>query len=149
VTGEEALRSPSPSVGELTAPDAPQEFTPPEVRCRHDRTRIDKSFNGNFITMRTVCESCGRIVGEENVLLGLEHLRCPVDPRLARCLISCPVEDGSLRVFENPCEPVRRAMETYGFVAIMPANPSERESPEKVAIRRSRLQRSRLKLRKP
>ncbi len=101
-----------------------------KVHCTHEKTRTDKTHSGNFLVLRTVCESCGRIVNEENILLGLEHSRCPVDPRLDRCLLSCPVEDGSVGVFENPCEPVRNAMETVGFMAIAPS-PPERESPEK------------------
>ncbi|MGA1974386.1 MAG: hypothetical protein ABSG92_02015 [Conexivisphaerales archaeon] len=76
-----------------------------------------------------VLRSWGRILGEENVLMGLVRSRCPVDPRLNRCLLSCPVEDGLVGVFENPCEPVRNATKTTGFVPIVPANPAEGEPP--------------------
>jgi hypothetical protein len=101
-----------------------------EVRCAHAKTKSVKSFSGNFVLLRTVCESCGKILEEENLLMGLERLRCPVDPRLDRCVTSCPVEEGSLGVFENPCLPVRKAMENSGFVAITPFNPTEQESPD-------------------
>jgi hypothetical protein len=58
------------------------------------------------LVLDTVCTRCGKLLGEEKVL-ALEHMRCLVDPRLERCVTSCPVEDGSLLVFENPCEPVK------------------------------------------
>jgi hypothetical protein len=113
-----------------TMPDSSTVDVTPAARCNHKKTKSVKSFSGNFVVMRTVCESCGRVVEEENVLMGLERLRCPVDPRLDRCLTSCPVEEGSLGVFENPCEPVRNALESSGFVAIAPANGPETEPSE-------------------
>ncbi len=94
----------------------PVDLTLQSVRCSHSKTRSEKSYSGNFQVQRTVCESCGRVIKEDNVLLGLERYRCPVDAKLDRCYLSCPVEDGSVGVFEQPCEPVRRLMEESGLV---------------------------------
>jgi hypothetical protein len=114
-----------------STPDPRVDQVSHEVRCAHAKTKSVKSISGNFVLLRTVCESCGVILEEENVLMGLERLRCPVDPRLDRCVASCPVEEGSLGVFENPCLPVRNAMENSGFVAITPFTPEEQESADK------------------
>jgi hypothetical protein len=89
--------------------------TSDETRCSHEMFRIDRMHHGTFLVLTTVCTHCGRILGEEKVL-ALEHTRCPVDPRLDRCLMSCPVEDGSLFVFEKPCQPVKRLMVSAGLV---------------------------------
>jgi len=97
-----------------------------EALCLHEVTRTDRAHHGSFIVLSDFCVRCGKLLGEETVL-ALVHMRCPVDPRLDRCRLSCPVEDGSILVFEKPCEPVRLALEDSGFVAITPANPSERE----------------------
>jgi hypothetical protein len=104
----------------LDQPGSPgklEDTSPREAQCSHAKTRVEKSYSGNFLVLRTICEACDRIVKEENVLLGLEQFRCPVDPRLDRCYLSCPVEDGSLGVFENPCEPVRKVLEATGYIA--------------------------------
>jgi hypothetical protein len=106
---------PAPEAG-LSTSEGPEGGGLRKVGCRHATTRTDRSYRGNFLVLRTVCDSCGRIVSEENILLGLERFRCPVDPHLERCFLACPVEDGSMGVFEQPCEPVRKLMEDAGLV---------------------------------
>lgn len=97
----------------------PSDYALRDAACVHAKSKVEKSYSGNLLVLRTTCLACGRILREENVLLGLEHLRCPVDPRLDRCFLFCPVEDGSPKVFESPCEPVRKLLETSGYVPVL------------------------------
>jgi hypothetical protein len=129
--GQAESFSPSSQPSPDLIPDSSANHVIPEVHCSHAKSKSVQTFSGNFVTLRTVCESCGKILDEENVLMGLERLRCPVDLRLDRCLTSCPVEEGSIRVFENPCEPVRNALENSGFVATTPAKLHEPGTSEK------------------
>jgi hypothetical protein len=98
---------------------SPSEGRASEVSCQHGKTSSDKYINGNFLTLRSRCVECGKIVSEENILLGTEHLRCPVDMRLERCILSCPVADGSASIFQAPCDPVRRIMMSEGIIPSM------------------------------
>jgi hypothetical protein len=89
-----------------------------QVLCSHEMTRTERTHHGSFMVLTTVCTRCGKLLGEEKVL-ALEHMRCLVDPRLERCVISCPVEEGSLVVFENPCEPVKKLIMSAGMVPMV------------------------------
>ncbi|HVP23816.1 MAG TPA: hypothetical protein VMS77_07890 [Conexivisphaerales archaeon] len=83
--------------------------------CRHLRIHTEKSLEGNFAILRTRCLDCGRVFQEDRSLQGLTPQRCPLDPRLDRCLTGCAVEDGSADIFEHPCLPVMKAAEEAGL----------------------------------
>jgi hypothetical protein len=99
-----------------TDPEAQGQDPRPGAPCSDPLTRVERGVAGNFVTLRTVCASCGRLLDEEDILFGLDLLRCPVDPREDRCLTSCPVEEGSPLAFERPCLPVRKVMESVGII---------------------------------
>jgi len=112
-------KGPSPAsssdIGDASGSGSTGQPPKPEDQCRHTVTRTERGLDGNFITLRRVCAACGRVVEVENVLFGLDLLRCPVDPVEERCFTSCPVEEGSSLVFERPCLPVRKVMEAAGI----------------------------------
>ncbi len=85
-----------------------------DADCKHVRVRGEKAEDGNFIVVRTYCTDCGKLLDEERLLQGPELRRCPVDPRLDRCVTGCPVEEGSPDAFEHPCLPVIWAIEEAG-----------------------------------
>jgi hypothetical protein len=70
--------------------------------------------DGNFLVVRTYCRDCGKLLDEKRLLRWPEVRRCPVDPRLDRCITGCPVEEGSPDAFEHPCLPVMRVIEEAG-----------------------------------
>ncbi len=96
--------------------ELPKDGAGPLAPCQHPKTNVIRSFNGDFMTVQIVCESCGMTVRKESVTFGHDMMRCPVDPFLDQCLTSCPVEAGSASVFEHPCEPVRKLLEAAGYI---------------------------------
>ncbi len=113
MTGRSDPRGPA-SAGDYAEPGLPTAGAEPVAPCRHPKTNVIKSFNGDFMTIQIVCESCGMTVKKDSVVFDHDMIRCPVDPVLDRCLASCPVEAGSASVFEHPCEPVRKLLEAAG-----------------------------------
>ncbi len=85
-----------------------------DAGCKHLRVRGEKAADGNFLVVRTYCRDCGKLLDEEKLLQRPELQRCPVDPRLDRCVTGCPVEEGSPDAFEHPCLPVIWAIEDAG-----------------------------------
>ena len=108
-----------------------QEYRAWQESCFHTSTWTEESVEGNFAIIRNVCDRCEKVVEEKRVFLGSEYRRCPVDPKESRCLASCIVEDDITEVFQKPCEPVRRVIESSGvMLPVLSTNLSAKEAPK-------------------